>query len=1152
MDEITREDVSPQTEGELTSPSPPKRPKTDCTMTNNPSGKIRFDFPELFTFRKTTGSPSSTSTSQESAGKVCIAECGDIEDEKRHEQPEDPRLVVTTITRLTTSHTEDAHTGSSKVCMIAAEICFNPLVRDEQPPVTETDKLSPYPADDAGGTLAESHISNNPSSHPDCKRLGKSLEDEAPGGCSHHAGNDEDWRQVRNRVSPIQKFTLSSSDVRCQSDCSYEDALRDTGFCNTLSQSAEVEESNQKRDEHGFSENILFSKEGEEGNRLISFNEYADCKSLYSTPEEQPSENLAEGVKNEEQILEFQICGNGNVAVCDGETKGQVNENGVSENSIPSAAECAEGSIVSYDVVLARNIATESVSIDADNFCGEREHAGKMIAKAWSETADHTTETPMPPRISQEPAEGDNDVCPFSVFDPAIWSETDRKAEEKPCNSESAAGVKLFPSVKVCEMETRLSLCFDARLSQEVSAPKHTGQFNYQSRAQQCEDEKDDLWQSYTEPKACTITTNVSHKTGNEGSCLWKSSPSSSPCQPAKPPAGDEKQESHDTLRHQLKAQDHSVSPPVSPDHLKTQEVEYVQTEKPEREGMTSFEEELRTDEHVKSENSSGLEGKLLQQHEKYIEELSEMLTDDCFGDWTEEIISTYDNTLTHINEESGNWKNIECVSDHPYSVASTVKGTTEEKDRKEEASVEETDVHGNSEILVKSEDDHQQQSQQNGDVTEECLSECAEGKMSESSHKLTQVSQRGHENKLRCFSDAQHRAETFMGEQKEDLSAFTSPPTRDAVVPGPHELPRTQNADNNPTAPHCNDTFSPVPSGYAFNACAPGGFDTFEKIQLSLNDDDDDDDDDASLSNSPLLTSLPGQLYHFMPESNEHDELTEEEEEEEEMERFECQTENMAKGLTCSATSCNDLPTFTSAADVIALGSPEQQPNCESSCNSSECFQDDFNPQSMSSPLPPRSDSPASDVNGSPKFEMKKQFDMVLKELNLFFDISLSGLASDGRTSSPEQSSDVTGALEGDTSNGKEHLSSPKLGPHRDTSSDDADEDCSMEICGGDPVVSCSSGSGNGEQEVPLGSHLCQKTSMYTPEKRIEPQEMEQKRKMWSPSFACQPFLELLSHRQPEPPRRLEPLKTCSRPIRVGLSKRAKTKHLHHLHSYK
>lgn len=37
-----------------------------------------------------------------------------------------------------------------------------------------------------------------------------------------------------------------------------------------------------------------------------------------------------------------------------------------------------------------------------------------------------------------------------------------------------------------------------------------------------------------------------------------------------------------------------------------------------------------------------------------------------------------------------------------------------------------------------------------------------------------------------------------------------------------------------------------------------------------------------------------------------------------------------------------------------------------------------------------------------------------------------------------------------------------------------------------------------------------------------------------------------------PEQPRRLEPLRTCTGPLRVGLSKRAKTKHLHRPHPYK
>ncbi|XP_044026347.1 uncharacterized protein LOC122863691 [Siniperca chuatsi] len=1168
MDKITLEDISPQTERELTSPLSPKRPRTDCTVTNNHSGKSRFDFPELLTFRKTIGSPSPTSTLQKNAGLVSTAECGDIENEKPHEQPQDTKLIAPPVTKLTTSHTDDAHTGSSKVCFIAAQRRFLFLVKDEQPPITETDKLSSYPVDDAGGALAESHTSKDAStdtsSHPDCKWLGKSLEDEPPGGCNLPAGNDEDGRQVQNSVSQIQAFTLSSSDeeVRCRCDCTCEETLHDTSFCNTWSQSAEVEESNQKRDEYGFSENILFSNEKEEGNCPISSSDYADSKTFYSNHEEEPSGNLAEGVKNEEKILELQLCENENVAVCDGETKGQVNENGMSKNSIPSAAECAEGSIVAYDMVLVRNIAIENVSLEAEDFCGAKgEHpAGKMIAKARSETADHTTETPMPARISQEPAEGDNDAGPFSVIDPAIWSETDREAEVKLCNSENIAGVELSPPVKVCKMEMRLPLCSD-RPSQEVSAPDQTGRFNHQSGTQQCKDEKEYLpvCESYTEPQACSITTSETHnKIGNEGSCHWKASPSSSPCSPAKsPPAGDGRQESHDTMGHQLNEQDQSGCFPVSLDHLKTQKVEYLEIElarMDEATEMTSSEEEIRTDVHGKSETPMGLEGKLLQQNKKHKEDTTEMSTGDCINDWTDGKISKYDNGLAHIDEELGN--NLEFWSDHQYNaVIPTMEGTTVEKERKEEASVgEETDVHGNSE----SEDGHQQQSQQKGDMTKASPDEWTEGNLSKSGNKLTLVSQHEQGNKISCFSDNQHRAETFMVENKDDLLAFTFPPTSDAVVPGPHEFIHSQNADN-PTALNCSDRFSPVPSAFTFYDCVLGTFDTFERMQLPL----DDDDDYAGLSNSPLLTSLPGQLlktpqqqlYHSMPEaeSNEHEEVPEEkeEEEEEEEERFECHTENMANGFLSSDYSCNELPNFISAADVIALGWPEQQPNGESACPSSDCFQDDLNPQSMSPTVSSKSDQrPASDVNDSPKFEMKKQFDMVLKELNLYFDISISDFASDSRASSPEQC--TTEALESDTSACKEHQSNLDLGRHRDTSSDDADEDRSLDMCGGDPVVSCTSFGGDGEQEVPYGSHLCQEASMNTAEKHREPREMEQKRKMWSPSFMCQPFLEQLSQRPPEQPRRLEPLRTCTRPFRVGLSKRAKTKHLHRPHPYK
>lgn len=46
--------------------------------------------------------------------------------------------------------------------------------------------------------------------------------------------------------------------------------------------------------------------------------------------------------------------------------------------------------------------------------------------------------------------------------------------------------------------------------------------------------------------------------------------------------------------------------------------------------------------------------------------------------------------------------------------------------------------------------------------------------------------------------------------------------------------------------------------------------------------------------------------------------------------------------------------------------------------------------------------------------------------------------------------------------------------------------------------------------------------------------------------------FVKLFCAGLPEQPKRLKPLETCRRPIRVGLSKRAKTKRLHYLHLYK
>ncbi|KAM4521794.1 uncharacterized protein PAE49_001769 [Odontesthes bonariensis] len=337
-----------------------------------------------------------------------------------------------------------------------------------------------------------------------------------------------------------------------------------------------------------------------------------------------------------------------------------------------------------------------------------------------------------------------------------------------------------------------------------------------------------------------------------------------------------------------------------------------------------------------------------------------------------------------------------------------------------------------------------------------------------------------------------------------------------------------------------------------------PEGFDTFEKIQLSP---DDDYDDAAGLGSLPVLTSSPRllkspqqQLRHHMPmaESDSQGKIPGEEgveggdeEDEEEVERSERHTD-MPNGFVSSDSTCNEVPNFIPAADVRR---PEQQPSCGSACDPSEHTRDELHSEPVCSAVPYESDGSSSDPNYSSEFEMKEQFNRVLKELNLFFDISRSDAASDSSPPSPERCCDVPETFTAKTSTCTEHLSSPELG-HRNT--DEADEDHSMEMCGGDPVVSLTAVRSAGEQEVPLDRYPSWEASKDTAEKDREPRDMHQKGKTWSPSFMCLPLLEQLVQRPPEQPRRLEPLKTCTRPIRVGLSKRAKTKHLHRSHPYK
>lgn len=1012
MEKTAQKDIqetNPQTEAVLNSPVSSKRPRTDWA--NSPCEKSRADFSE--TFQKTIGFPLSKRTLQKNADLLCTEECGDNEGE------EGTKLILPLITNLTTSHADDAHAGSSQANFITAQRPFQILVKDEQLGVTDCDKHSSHLSDDTGEALAESHIADS-SSHPDCKGLEESLEDEPQGGYNLPHGNGDGGRQVPNKVSQIQAFGRADEEVRCQPCCSHEEILHGRGFCNTWSQFAEAEGTNQNKSEHECSENLLLGEGNEESNTPISYNDFADTTSFCPNAVEGPSGNLAQGVKNEEKKLQLQISENEDIAIS--ETKGQITENGLNKNGIHCAAECAEGSVVSYDVVSSGNIANEIVNLKVVGLRGARgEHApGSVIAKARCETADHTAETPMPARITQEPAEGDNYVGPFSVIDPTIWSETDREAGEIRCNSECTAGANCSPSVKVCKKEMSLRLS-DIRPSQEVSVPDQTWQFIHRSRSQQCKDEKEDLWQSYTEPQALCITTNQAHhKTGDAGSCLLKSSAS---CHPKLPPAEDGRQENLMAVGYQLKEQDKPLCFPVL-EHLNTQECEHSQIKIAKMDEATEIKgrEEVRSGAHGKSEYSMGK--RIVQQNNKH-EDSTKISACNCNSYCTASESSKYRNDLTHVNMEN----NLEYFSGDSSNVLDLRKdGITEKNERKEEASVGK-ETEGNTEIVLIPEDGHHQPSQKRIRDMKEALpddgiSEWTEGKCAK---KSTLVCQHEQANKPCCFSDYQHKAERFMAENKDDLCASTFPATSDAVLPSPHELTPSQNATKNPEALNCSDRFSSIPSAFTFCDRMAGGFDTFKRIQLSL---DDDDDNDGSLSNSPF-TSSAGQLlktpqqrnYHSMPEAENVNQPKvvpkKEEKEGEEVDRLKGHTENMTNDLLSSDYSSNEVPNFTSTADVTAARWPQQQLNSESAS-----AHEDLNPQSN------MSDSPASDFSNSPKFEMKEQFDWVLKELNLYFEFSVSDCMSDDKVASPEHCADVTKASSDKTSTCKDKLSSPDSRP--------------------------------------------------------------------------------------------------------------------------
>lgn len=844
MEKIVLENVQDLIKEESVSPISTKRPRTEWIK--NYREKLRFNLSA--TFQKTN------IFVQKNADLLCTSECWYSGHEKPHARV-DTEMRAASITDLTFSLPEDEYTGSPRA-LVSVDGCALLLVQDEQPEVTNCDKLGSCSLDDAGGEVAKFHRSVLPdaapdtSSHPDCKLLLESLEDEPPGGCNLPDGNGDEGAKAQCSVGQIKAFSPTSGDeeLRCQQGYTENDTV----FCDVWSQSAKAEPSIQK-------------KEYESATTFWS--DYSNTTSFNPNVVEKHSGKLDQDEKNEEKKFELQICENEEVPVS--ETKDRANENSLNKNAIHCEEECAEGSTADNDVVSSRNIVTENVNLEAGFFSGAKgEHtAGEMIAKAPRETADHTAETPVPARISQESAEGDNDVSPFSVIDPAIWSETDREAV-RGRSSQCTAGAELSPSLTVSEIKMPL-LLFDVTLPKDASFLGQTRQFNHPRGTQQCGDEKEDFYQT------CSPSTNAAHlKTGNEGHFLWKPCLSSSPkC----PPVQNEREKSIETVGHLIK--EHNLSG-------------FFQANLENQVFQGSGSENLKTD------------------------------------------------------------------------------GSTKIK-TKDEASV-------GCEMLVITKDGHQQGNQKQAamiQVTPERFSECSERNISDSSRVL----------------------------------ASTLPTLWDAVVPEPQEVHPSYHAITIASALKCSDTRSPVPSVFTFGDRVPAGFDTFERIQLSL---EDNDKRNYVGSNSPLHTSLsqPRQHYHSILEAestNQH-EVASEEEEGKDVERFKCHTENTTN--LSSDYSCNDMPNLT----TTPIRWPEQHVNSRSAVGS-----------------PNNVCSPASRLKTDIEFDMKKHFDMVLKELRLYFEISVTEFFSLGNGSVPKQCSDVTKVPKEETS---QQFFSPDLMHYKNT----------------------------------------------------------------------------------------------------------------------
>ncbi|KAL0967653.1 hypothetical protein UPYG_G00255050 [Umbra pygmaea] len=360
-------------------------------------------------------------------------------------------------------------------------------------------------------------------------------------------------------------------------------------------------------------------------------------------------------------------------------------------------------------------------------------------------------------------------------------------------------------------------------------------------------------------------------------------------------------------------------------------------------------------------------------------------------------------------------------------------------------------------------------------------------------------------------------------------LVPFTLEPN-DAVVPG---------SDSNPEDDTLLERHEDQSTAHLLFDHVPVGFDTFEKIQLS-----------------PLDTSSPSQA--FQTESHRADGTgpsgeSDNKDISEEMEK--CQEEPKKALLHCGKYRFNEdtVPDSLSHQISTPLASLEKPGQTLGTS------QFDSLPQSKLPSITSITNiERVCEIHSFPEFEMKKRFDMVIEELGLYFEIR-----DEPSSRSPERATSVhchlmvPGAEEDSAliiQSGSDQPSSRNAvegEPYRGTSL--RADDHRVKTYRAKPEKRRTTVGLECEQEVPLEcSHPSTEgdESMYSSVKGKDSREQgaDDRSNMWSPAFRFLPCLNQLNQRQPEQQqnKRLEPLRTCNRPIRVGLSRKLKTKHLH------